>query len=68
MDNEFVSTVEAKDEDLEKATRRVESKSKLTRRTVVIEVADEDGLLGSAEGVPRGDVMLERGGVNLHAT
>jgi hypothetical protein len=48
--------------------RPVEPEASLSGGAVVVEVADEDGMLGGRDGVIRGDAVLARSVVDLHAT
>jgi len=72
VDQELIATVEAKDHDLKKAASRVEPEAQLSCWTVLVlvlvQVADEDGMLGGMDGVIRIDSVLTRGVVHLHAT
>lgn len=68
VDQELVATVKAEHHDLEEAASRVESKAQLTGRSVLVEVADEDGMQGGVDGVIRVNSVLMRGVVDLHVT
>lgn len=68
VDQEFVATVKAKHHNLEKAASRVEPEAQLTCRTVLVQVAHVDGMLGGMDGVIRINSVLTRGVVDLQAT
>jgi len=68
VDQQLVATVEAKHHDLEKTASRVEPEAQLTCWTVLLQVADKNGMLGGMEGVIRINSVLPCGVVDLHAT
>jgi hypothetical protein len=68
VDDQFVAAVEAKDHALEQSAGGVESEAQLPGGAVVIEFADEDGVLGGVDGVLRVDSVLASRVVDSHAT
>lgn len=68
VNEQLVTAVEAKHDDLEEPTRRVEPEAQLAGRSVLLQIGDEDRMLGSVDGISRIDPVLARGIVNLHAT
>ena len=68
MDQQLVAAVEAQDDDLEQPTRGVEAKTQLPSRTVVVQVAEENGGLGGVDSVVRAYAVALRPGMDPHAT
>ena len=68
MDQQLVAAVEAQNDDLEQPTRGVEAETQLPSRAVVIQVAEEDGVLGGVDSVVRTYAVALCRGVDPHAT
>jgi len=68
VDDEFAAAVEAQRDDLEEAAGSVEPQAQLPGGAVVVQVADEDGVLSGVDGFTRGDAVLSSRLVDLHAT
>ena len=64
----FVAAVEAEHDDFEEAAGGVESQAQLSGGAVVVQVADEDGVLGGMDGVLGVDAVLSSRLVDPHAT
>ena len=68
MDQQLVAAVEAQDDHLEQPARGVEAETQLPSRAVVVQVAEEDGMLGGVDSVVRTYAVALRRGVDPHAT
>lgn len=68
VDQKFVAAVETKHDDFEQTPGRLEAEAKLTRRIVLVQLADEDGMLGGMDSVIGIDTVLAGRMVNFHAT
>ena len=68
MNQKLVTVIEAKHHNLEQTAGSVKPESQLACRAVLVQVADEDGVLGGVDSVIRINSVFARGVVNLHAT
>ena len=58
VDQEFVAAAEAEHHDFEQTSGRVRPETKLTCGTVLVQIDDQDGVLGCVECIVGGDPYL----------
>ena len=68
MNEKLVPVVEAMHHNLQKTAGGVKPESQLACRAVLVQVTDEDRVLGGMDSVIRINPVLARGVVNIHAT